>query len=486
MAELYLARHVDRPQLQKLWVVKRVMPHLAESPEFVRMFQNEARLASTLDHSHIVEVVDYGIAGDEHYLVMEYVHGKDARAVLRAASEGEGLPLEDALTIVTRVAAALHYAHERRDDDGALLEIVHRDVSPSNVLIGYDGTVQLTDFGIAKAVAQTNVTRTGTIKGKAGYMSPEQCRGERVDRSADVFGLGVLLHELTTLRRAFFAPSDLAIMSKIVAGEFRLPRQIVPDYPEALQGIVTRALAVAPADRFPTAAAFAQAVEAFARDHGLCPSTTGLSDTVIRLFGSPPYPTDTLDDALAIEPPQLPADEALEPTPRQSGWRMPALAAAALGLAGFALGATLNDVQAPARDSASIGTAPPPGVEADDVATDRNRAAGTGSPHERVEPTPNGATEAGLSVRPSLRSGAAGPSVRPSLRSGAAGPSVRPSLRSGAAGTTLNDAPEEVIVIEEPDSRSHRRKRSRKRKAAQAESSAEDKRKTFGPPQWGK
>ncbi len=426
MAELYLARHVDRPKLEKLWVVKRVMPHLAESAEFVRMFQNEARLASTLDHPNIAAVVDYGVAGEEHYLVMGYVHGKDGRALLGAASASHGLDLACALTIVTRVAAALHYAHERRDDEGVPLEIVHRDVSPSNVLVGYDGTVRLADFGIAKAVAQTNVTRTGTIKGKAGYMSPEQCRGEAVDRRSDVFGLGVLLHELTTMRRAFFGPSDLAVMSKVVAGEFRRPRDIVPDYPEALEAIVLRAMSVKMEDRFPTARDFGDTVEAFAREHGIELSTSALARTVTALFGSPPYPADELAQHVATEV-RFPEEA---PTRTRPAWLVPLTGALVLGLGGFLLGSGLSDSESDAA------TPPPPVTQA--------------SPTPESTPSP----DVGAPAEPE--------------------PQVEPEPQ-----------PEETIVVDDEQRSATRRKRTRKNKADKAATAKQDKRRTFGPPKWG-
>jgi serine/threonine protein kinase len=438
MAELYLARHVDRPKLEKLWVIKRVMPHLAESPVFVQMFQNEARLASTLDHPNVAAVVDYGVSGEEHYLVMEYVHGKDGRALLGAASASEGLSLACALTIVTRVAAALHYAHERRDDEGKPLEIVHRDVSPSNVLLGYDGTVRLADFGIAKAVAQTNATRTGTIKGKAGYMSPEQCRGEAVDRRSDVFGLGVLLHELTTLRRAFFAPSDLAVMSKVVAGDFRRPREIVPDYPEALEAIVLRAMSVAREDRFPTARAFQEAVEAFARGRGMMLSSVELAGTVTGLFGSPPYPAGEFADQVKTEvaPVPVPLDDDRGPARPRGGWRLPAVAAVTIGVAGFLLGIGLSDPE-------PVAPASPPA----EVVTEAAASAPEAVPAD--EPAP-------------------------------------PSTRSDVPRTVADPEPEATIVVEdEPNPTSNPRKRSRKARADKRSADKSDRRRTFGPPKWG-
>lgn len=452
MAELYLARHIDRPQLEKLWVVKRVLPHLAESPEFVRMFQNEARLASTLQHPNVAAVVDYGVAGEEHYLVMEYVHGKDARALLRAASADDALPLSCALAIVVKVASALHYAHERRDEQDQPLEIVHRDVSPSNVLLGYDGTVRLADFGIAKAAAQTNVTRTGTIKGKAGYMSPEQCRGDVIDRRTDVFGLGVLLLELTTLRRAFSGPSDLSIMSKVVVGDYRRPREHQPDYPEDVAAIVDRALSVDRERRFGTVLEMQQAVEAFARAAGISLERAALSAHVTRLFGSPPYPAAEFAEQVATEvavgTEVATLSSSLPVARRRGGWHLGAVAAVVLGLGGFALGSQFRS---------------------------------PGSP-EFQTPTAAPAVLSPNAEAPTLRV-AASPEGDPA---GAKTPSPAPEATATPTPTPAETPTPTPDVASEAKRTPKRAKARRPRSSKSKKKPAEDTRRTFGPPKWGK
>jgi hypothetical protein len=289
MAELYLARARGIGGFDKLLALKLVLPHVADDPEFIEMFLDEARLAATLDHANIAHVVDIGRVGGEHFYAMEYVHGLDLREITRGV-QGP-LPIDVALTIVLGVAAGLHHAHERCGHDGRPLGVVHRDVSPSNVLVTYDGVVKLVDFGIARAAARTKSTQAGVIKGKRGYMSPEQCRGDLVDRRSDVFGLGILLWELTVGQRLFGGDSDYAAMSKIVFGMVPDPRQIVPDYPADLAAIAMRALQRDAENRPPTAQALALELEQFVQSAGLRTSTHLVAEFIASRFGAQPQPT---------------------------------------------------------------------------------------------------------------------------------------------------------------------------------------------------
>lgn len=289
MAELYLARARGIGRFDKLFALKLVLPHVADDPEFVAMFLDEARLAATLDHANIVHVVDIGRTGGDHFYAMEYIHGLDLRALLRGT--GMRLPIEVALTIVLGIAAGLHHAHERTGLDGSPLGIVHRDVSPSNVIVTYDGVVKLVDFGIARAEARSKVTQAGVVKGKRGYMSPEQCRGDAVDRRSDVFGLGILLWELTVGVRLFAAENDYAVMSKVVFGLVDDPRTVVPDYPAELAEITMRALQRDPALRPATARDLAVELERFAQRAGLRTSNHLLAEFIAGYFAIEPYPT---------------------------------------------------------------------------------------------------------------------------------------------------------------------------------------------------
>ncbi|RMH38715.1 MAG: serine/threonine protein kinase, partial [Deltaproteobacteria bacterium] len=285
MAEIFLARATGIEGFEKRVVVKRILPHLADSPEFVSMFLDEARLAATLHHANIAQVYDIGIDGDSYFFAMEYIEGKDVRHVRkRLRRRGESLPLPHALHIALGVAAGLHAAHERRGHDGRPLHIVHRDVSPSNVLVTFDGGVKLIDFGIAKAAQRTTHTRTGVLKGKSAYMSPEQWLGEPVDRRSDVFALGILLYELTVGHRLFKKGAEYEVMRAFVKGRSPLAHAFPDGYPAQLERIVRRALARFPEERYPTAAAMHADLERFAYDERLHVSPFALGEFLQRLF----------------------------------------------------------------------------------------------------------------------------------------------------------------------------------------------------------
>jgi tRNA A-37 threonylcarbamoyl transferase component Bud32 len=260
VAEVYLAVAEGAAGFEKRVVVKRLMPTRAREAGVVAMFLDEARLMALFRHPHVAEVYDIGAEGAERFFAMEHVDGCDLRDVLDE-QPGEPLPLPAALAIVRAVALGLGHAHAQKDSGGQALGVVHRDVSPSNVLLGRGGEVKLVDFGVAKWTSQRSHTEHGTLKGKFAYMSPEQCRGETLDGRSDLFALGVLLYELTTGLRPFSAPSDYELMSAIVRGEFPPPAQAVPDYPAALSDVVMQALAPRPDDRFATASDLVQALD---------------------------------------------------------------------------------------------------------------------------------------------------------------------------------------------------------------------------------
>ncbi len=285
MAELFLARTVGPEGFEKLVVLKKILPKLAESPKFVRLFLDEARLAAALDHPHIAHVYDLGKVENSYFFAMEYVHGQDLHAAIkRTARIGKRLPIDHAVQIAHAVASALHYAHERRAPDGSLLGIVHRDVSPSNVLIAYDGAIKLVDFGVAKATTSSAKTRTGTLKGKISYMSPEQARGSPIDRRSDVFALGIVLWELVTSQRLFKAENDLATIQRIINSEAEPPTQLRPDCPPELETIILKALAVDVAERYQTAEELQLDLEELAREHKLVQSTVALRAYMNEMF----------------------------------------------------------------------------------------------------------------------------------------------------------------------------------------------------------
>ncbi len=286
MARIYIGRTTGIGSFERHVVLKLILPERANDITAVNMFLDEARLAAALNHQNVAQVFEVGEDGGIHYLAMEYVHGQDLRALLaKAGSQGSRVPLELALTVVAGAAAGLNHAHERRGPDGVPLGIVHRDVSPSNIMIGYDGSVKLLDFGIAKATARSVETQSGIIKGKFAYMAPEQCRGRDVDRRSDVFSLGIILYEISTQHRCFRADSDFDTMHRIVTGDVVRPTRLVPNYPPALEAIVMKALAVDANQRYQSAGALLEAIEAFSVGSRMSLSTMGLGRFMRDMFG---------------------------------------------------------------------------------------------------------------------------------------------------------------------------------------------------------
>jgi hypothetical protein len=287
MAEIFLARMVGVLGFDKLVVIKRILPHLAQRNDFIQMFLDEARIATTLNHANIVQTHEVGVHGKSYFMVMEYLAGEDVRSIVRRIGRREDgrLPLEHALNIGVAVAAGLQYAHEKKDRDGKPLDIVHRDVTPQNVIVTYEGAVKLLDFGIAKAANRINETRSGSFKGKVPYMSPEQCRGEALDRRSDLFSLGILLHEMTLCRRLFRGETDFQILKQIAEGPITRPQDVDPKYDQRLQAIVMRALERDPARRFASARELQQALEELAHEMRLRLSPMALADYMQALFG---------------------------------------------------------------------------------------------------------------------------------------------------------------------------------------------------------
>ena len=285
MAELFLARATALHGFEKLVVLKRILPQHAESEDFIRMFLAEARLAATLHHPNIVQVYDIGEEQGAYFFTMEYVQGQDLRKLVRAArKKSVPIPIEHVLHIIAGVAAGLNHAHEKVGRDGQPLGIVHRDVSPSNVLVTYEGGVKIVDFGIAKAATAQVNTIAGTLKGKIPYMSPEQCRGEGVDRRSDIFSIGTLLWEMTTGSRLFAGDNEFAILNRVAKGDVPPPSSIRPDYPPELEAIVMRALQADPTQRYETALDMQIDLEDFAREARLPVSSARMSKFMRELF----------------------------------------------------------------------------------------------------------------------------------------------------------------------------------------------------------
>jgi len=286
MAEVLIANATGIEGFERYVVLKRIHSSQAGNKSFVQMFLDEARLAASLHHQHIVQVHDIGQDNGEYFFTMEYIHGEDLRHILqKVASRKQQVPIEHVLTIVIAAASALHYAHEHRGADRTPLNIVHRDISPSNILVGFDGSIKVVDFGIAKAATRTDQTKSGVLKGKVAYMSPEQCRGKSVDRRCDVYALGIVLYELLTARRLFKADSDFMTMSAIVASRIPPPSTRRPGLAPELEAIVLKALAKTTSDRYQTADEMRRALEQYASSAGIRTSTTALGDYLLQLFG---------------------------------------------------------------------------------------------------------------------------------------------------------------------------------------------------------
>lgn len=292
MAEIYLARAETELGATRLAVVKQILPAYADDPRFSEMLIHEAKLAARLSHKHIVQVFDLGRTGgedDDLFIAMEYVEGFDLNALLRRCTEKKvGLPVGHALGIVVDALQGLDYAHRAG--------IVHRDVSPSNVLISYEGEVKLCDFGIAHANELVKERESEALKGKAGYMSPEHARGEEVDARSDVFAAGIILWELVAGHRLYKAKSDVPLIEQAQRAEIPpLADKGLPDQ-EKLAAIVARALAVKREDRYPSAGAFARELESYLADAGLLASRLELGKWIASSFG-----TDLIDQRRASE-----------------------------------------------------------------------------------------------------------------------------------------------------------------------------------------
>ena len=255
MAEVYKAKTVGVEGFEKIVAIKRILPSVAEDEEFIKMFVDEAKITSQLSHANLCQTFDLGKIDDTFYIAMEYVPGKDLRAVFeRMNRRGERMPLTLAAYVMARVCDGLDYAHRKRDPSGRDLHIVHRDVSPQNIIVSYEGEVKLIDFGIAKAANKITKTQAGILKGKFGYMSPEQVRGLALDGRSDIFAAGVVLYELCTGERLFTGASDFSVLEKVQQAKVTPPSQIDPNIPLRLERIILKALAREPEDRYQQAA----------------------------------------------------------------------------------------------------------------------------------------------------------------------------------------------------------------------------------------
>jgi len=285
MAQVFLAVARGPAGFVKLRVIKRLKPDLALDTDFQSMFLDEARLAARLDHPNIVHTVEVQDDAGLPFIAMEYIEGESLHAIVRAARQrGGSAPLAIVLHILCDALAGLHHAHEAGDFDGTPLHIVHRDVTPHNILVTYDGNTKVVDFGIAKARISATQTASGVIKGKITYLSPEQARGDTLDRRSDLFSIGVILYEALTGRRMWGDLVDYQILTRLGTGALPSITEDAGHMPSALVEICRRALATSPTDRFDSAAQFQEAIEGFLDETGTRVSRKEVGGVVLDLF----------------------------------------------------------------------------------------------------------------------------------------------------------------------------------------------------------
>ncbi|RVU42334.1 PEGA domain-containing protein [Lujinxingia sediminis] len=306
MGEIYLARARGAGGFEKRVIIKTILPHLAEEEEFVTKFLDEGRIVVQLTHGNIVPVFDMGEQDGEYFIAMEYVEGLDLREVLkRLEARGEHLPVEHALHIAAEICKGLGYAHRKTDEQGRPLAIVHRDVSPSNVLISREGEIKIIDFGIARAAGRLSQTANGRIQGKCCYMSPEQTRGQSLDHRSDIFACGVVLYEMLTGRRPFEGRTDLESLELVRRCEFDPPGVLRPEVPGEVDQIIERALAVDPQARYQNIEDLYVDLQHAIYAVGQAVTSQGLAQALQTIFAEEAAPpvrkARNLDEALELE-----------------------------------------------------------------------------------------------------------------------------------------------------------------------------------------
>ncbi len=284
MADVFLAVSRGPGGFAKLVVIKRLKSDVAAEKELHGMFVDEARLAARLNHPNVVQTNEVGNVGEHFYLCMEYLEGQPLNRILNRLTQRGKKAIPEGLRILCDSLAGLHYAHELKDYDGTPLKVVHRDVSPHNIYVTYDGAAKVLDFGIAKAAVRSAHTSTGVIKGKIGYMAPEQALTTPIDARADVFSIGAILFELVSGERLWAGLTEVQILQNLAFGEIPRLSSKMPDVPRALDLICARALSMVPGDRYPSAAAFREALEGYMKEEGIAVSSADVGRFLSDLF----------------------------------------------------------------------------------------------------------------------------------------------------------------------------------------------------------
>ena len=314
MAEIFLARQAGLEGFEKTIVIKRIRPHLSKQGSFVKMFLNEAKLAAQINHPNIVQIYDLGKINESYFIAMEYIFGRDMRRIIPKADTKEiPFPMVYALKIASSVCEGLFYAHQKADIYGNPLNIVHRDITPENIFVSFDGTVKVLDFGIAKAANQIEQTKAGEIKGKLSYMSPEQCMGKPLDCRSDIFSLGTVLYEWITGFKLFTGESEVAILKNITEGKIYKPSYFKSDIPDAVEAILMKALEKDRDKRYQTAWEMQYDLDQFLSQNEFTPSNIHLSNFLRQLF------LDEMEDEKARLAQASPALDSSSPPPPPPG-----------------------------------------------------------------------------------------------------------------------------------------------------------------------
>lgn len=283
MAELYLADYVREDGFRRKVAVKRILPHLAGNTDFINMFTREARLAALLQHPNIVQIFDYGNIEHSYFIAMEYIDGKNLGEILSILKQG--LSVDQAVFIISKISKGLDYSHSKKDDTTAeALNIVHRDISPQNMLISYQGEVKISDFGISKAKSEPSLTQAGVVKGKLAYLSPEQALGEQSDRRADIYALGLVFYETLTGKRVYSFKSDVEAIRSIPTMNIDPLSNVMPEIPAELNRIVMKCLEKNKGLRYQSASDLYRELAAFRKEHNITIDTSVLADFMRKNF----------------------------------------------------------------------------------------------------------------------------------------------------------------------------------------------------------
>jgi TonB family protein len=296
MAEVWKARMRGVEGFQKIVAIKKILPHLSDNQDFIEMFVDEAKLAAQLNHNNIIHIYDLGKIQSSYYIAMEYIDGYDLKNILRKAQErDQPLSVEIALFVASKIAAALDYAHRKRDFEDKEMGLVHRDVSPQNVLISQEGDIKLCDFGIAKAASKASHTQAGALKGKLQYMSPEQAWGRNIDRRSDIFALATVLFEMLTARRLFAGDNELSILEQVREARVTPPSEYNEEVTPQIDAIVLKALQKDPANRYQTAAEMQRDLDAVLYSFRPTPTSADLAIYMHRLSSSSDAPVHHME-----------------------------------------------------------------------------------------------------------------------------------------------------------------------------------------------